>query len=131
MLVRSKSDAELVSAITLGVTLHVESVGELKRIDQIGRTAGITPQVALRVNPAFELKSSGMKMAGGAKPFGIDEEQVFDLLADFSAYAVKLRGFHIFCGFAKSQAGSADGSPSADVCVGGKIDPGLSLPARG
>lgn len=93
-----KTDAELLSAISLGVTLHVESVGELNRIDQIGRAAGQIPQVALRVNPAFELKSSGMKMAGGAKPFGIDEEQVFALLADFSGYAVKLRGFHIFCG---------------------------------
>ncbi len=93
-----KGDAELLSAITLGVTLHVESIGELQRIDAIGRVVGKTPQVALRVNPAFELKSSGMKMAGGAKPFGIDEEQVFTLLADFSGYAVKLRGFHIFCG---------------------------------
>lgn len=93
-----KADAELRSAIELGVTLHVESVGELKRIHTLGLAAGKTPQVALRVNPSFELKSSGMKMAGGAKPFGIDEEQVFALLSDFSAYAVKLRGFHIFCG---------------------------------
>lgn len=93
-----KGDAELRAAIELGVTLHVESVGELKRIHALGLAAGKTPQVALRVNPSFELKSSGMKMAGGAKPFGIDEEQVFELLADFSAYAVKLRGFHIFCG---------------------------------
>lgn len=93
-----KGDAELLSAITLGVTLHVESIGELARIHALGRQAGKTPQVALRVNPAFELKSSGMKMAGGAKPFGIDEEQVFALLADFQAYDVKLRGFHIFCG---------------------------------
>lgn len=93
-----KGDAELLSAIELGVTLHVESINELVRIDILGRKVRQTPQVALRVNPAFELKSSGMKMAGGAKPFGIDEEQVFDLLADFSSYAVNLRGFHIFCG---------------------------------
>jgi diaminopimelate decarboxylase len=93
-----KGDAELRSAIELGVTLHVESIGELNRIHQLGLVAGKTPQVALRVNPSFELKSSGMKMAGGAKPFGIDEELVFALLADFSGFAVKLRGFHIFCG---------------------------------
>lgn len=101
-----KGDAELLSAIELGVTLHVESVNELIRIDLLGRQAGHTPQVALRVNPAFELKSSGMKMAGGAKPFGIDEEQVFDLLADFSGFAVKLRGFHIFCGSQNLKADS-------------------------
>lgn len=93
-----KTDAELLSAITAGVTLNVESAGELKRIVQLGRSAERTPQVALRINPAFELKASGMKMAGGAKPFGIDEEQAFELLADIGSMAVKLRGFHIFCG---------------------------------
>ncbi len=93
-----KTDNELVAAITLGVTIHVESVGELTRIDALGRQLGVRPAVALRVNPAFELKSSGMKMAGGAKPFGIDEEQVFHLLANFSGYRLRLRGFHIFCG---------------------------------
>ncbi|MBU1308863.1 MAG: pyridoxal-dependent decarboxylase, exosortase A system-associated [Gammaproteobacteria bacterium] len=93
-----KTDAELLSAITAGVTLNVESAGELKRIVKLGENTKLTPQVALRINPAFELKASGMKMAGGAKPFGIDEEQAFELLADIGAMAVKLRGFHIFCG---------------------------------
>ncbi|MEH8018973.1 pyridoxal-dependent decarboxylase, exosortase A system-associated [Rheinheimera muenzenbergensis] len=93
-----KTDAELLSAITAGVTLNVESAGELKRIVKLGEKTKLTPQVALRINPAFELKASGMKMAGGAKPFGIDEEQAFELLADIGAMAVKLRGFHIFCG---------------------------------
>lgn len=93
-----KTDNELVAAITLGVTIHVESIGELSRIDALGRQLAVLPTVALRVNPAFELKSSGMKMAGGAKPFGIDEEQVFHLLANFAGYRLKLRGFHIFCG---------------------------------
>ena len=34
--------------------------------------------VALRVNPDFDLKGSGMKMGGGAKPFGLDAERVLD-----------------------------------------------------
>jgi diaminopimelate decarboxylase len=38
-------------------------------------------RVAVRVNPDFELKSSGMKMAGGPKQFGVDAEQVPELLA--------------------------------------------------
>ena len=93
-----KTDAELRSAISAGVTLNVESATELKRIVQIGQQLQAVPQVALRINPAFELKASGMKMAGGAKPFGIDEEQVFELLTQIAAMPVKLRGFHIFCG---------------------------------
>lgn len=93
-----KTDTELLSAISAGVTLNVESATELKRIVQIGQQVQAVPQVALRINPAFELKASGMKMAGGAKPFGIDEEQAFELLANIGSMAVKLRGFHIFCG---------------------------------
>ena len=93
-----KTDSELLSAISAGVTLNVESAGELKRIERLGVAHKLTPQVALRINPAFELKASGMKMAGGAKPFGIDEELAFELLADIAAMQVNLRGFHIFCG---------------------------------
>ncbi|WP_240222008.1 pyridoxal-dependent decarboxylase, exosortase A system-associated [Rheinheimera hassiensis] len=93
-----KTDTELAAAITAGVTLNVESANELQRICRLAELHTVTPQVALRVNPAFELKASGMKMAGGAKPFGIDEEQVFELLTQIAAMPVKLRGFHIFCG---------------------------------
>lgn len=93
-----KTDAELSAAICAGVTLNVESEGELNRLCTLGQQLKRTPQVALRVNPAFELKASGMKMAGGAKPFGIDEEQVLQLLAKIADMPVKLRGFHIFCG---------------------------------
>ncbi|MBV2127717.1 pyridoxal-dependent decarboxylase, exosortase A system-associated [Arsukibacterium indicum] len=93
-----KGDAELLAAVIAGVTLNVESLGELQRICQLGAKTNHTPQVALRVNPAFELKASGMKMAGGAKPFGIDEELVLQTLSDIGQMPVKLRGFHIFCG---------------------------------
>jgi diaminopimelate decarboxylase len=93
-----KTDAELSAAISAGVTINVESVTELKRICQLGQQLQRLPAIALRVNPAFELKASGMKMAGGAKPFGIDEEQVMALLAYIGDMPVRLRGFHIFCG---------------------------------
>lgn len=93
-----KGDAELLSAIIAGVTLNVESLGELARICQLGTQTANTPRVALRVNPVFELKASGMKMTGGAKPFGIDEEVVLDFLSKIADMPVKLRGFHIYCG---------------------------------
>jgi diaminopimelate decarboxylase len=35
-----------------------------------------TPRLAVRVNPPFGLKGSGMKMGGGAKPFGVDADRV-------------------------------------------------------
>ena len=37
-----------------------------------GPRLGLEARVALRVNPPFALKGSGMKMGGAASPFGVD-----------------------------------------------------------
>jgi diaminopimelate decarboxylase len=50
------------------------------------------------VNPDFELKSSGMKMAGGAKQFGIDAELIPEALEKIKNYGLHYRGLHIFTG---------------------------------
>ncbi len=93
-----KSAEDLTEAIVAGVTLNLESEGELERALDIGLKTGRRPVVAVRVNPAFELKTSGMKMSGGPKPFGIDEEQVPALLQKLGNLDVEFRGFHIFSG---------------------------------
>ena len=94
----AKTQVELSEAIQAGVTLHVESATELARIHQISETSGVMPRVALRVNPAFSLKSSGMQMGGGPQPFGIDEEQIPDVIAQMTEYGIPLRGLHIYAG---------------------------------
>ncbi len=93
-----KSDADLACAVAAGIVLNVESAGELERIAAIGQRLALRPQVALRINPDFELKSSGMKMGGGPKQFGIDAEAAPDVLARLAALAVDFYGFHIFSG---------------------------------
>lgn len=93
-----KSEVELRGAIAAGITLNLESAGELRRALAIGDALGIAPRVAVRVNPDFELKSSGMKMSGGAKPFGIDAEQVPQVLAQIGDSGAHFRGFHIYSG---------------------------------
>jgi diaminopimelate decarboxylase len=93
-----KGDEELRAAIASGITLNLESAGELQRTVRIGDELGIMPRVAVRVNPDFELKSSGMKMSGGAKPFGIDAEQVPTALRQIGESNVHFRGFQIFSG---------------------------------
>lgn len=100
-----KRDAELEAAITAGVTLNLESEGEANRALAIAERLGVTPRLAIRVNPDFDLKGSGMKMGGGAKPFGIDAERVPGLARKLVASGADWRGFHIFAG---SQALSAD-----------------------
>ncbi len=93
-----KTDAELTQAIAAGVTLNAESPNEIGRAARIGDALGIAPRIVLRVNPDFELKGSGMRMGGGAKPFGIDAEQVPDCLRQLAALGIALQGFHIFSG---------------------------------
>ncbi|TCO81000.1 diaminopimelate decarboxylase [Plasticicumulans lactativorans] len=93
-----KRPAELQCAVAAGITINLESETELERVTRIGEALGRRPQVAVRVNPDFELKSSGMKMGGGPKPFGVDAERVPALLAAIGARALDFRGFHIFCG---------------------------------
>lgn len=100
-----KRDAELEAAIRAGVTLNLESEGEAERALTIGDRLGITPRLAVRVNPDFELRGSGMKMGGRASPFGIDAAGVPALVRRLVAAGADWRGFHIYAG---SQALSAE-----------------------
>lgn len=93
-----KRDVELEAAIAAGVTLNCESAGEIGRALTIGERRGVAPRLAIRVNPSFELRGSGMKMGGGAKPFGIDEGQVPDLAREIADSGANWRGFHIYTG---------------------------------
>ncbi|MEO6152279.1 MAG: pyridoxal-dependent decarboxylase, exosortase A system-associated [Croceibacterium sp.] len=93
-----KRDSEIQLAITHGVTLNLESAAEARRALAIGERLGETPRLAIRVNPDFELRGSGMKMGGGAKPFGIDEEHVPALARELIGAGAEWRGLHIFAG---------------------------------
>lgn len=94
----AKQISEIRAAIVAGVTLHVESELEFERAVNIGKEINVKPIIAFRVNPAFELKASGMKMGGGPKQFGIDEERLFEILPELDYEQFEFRGFHIFWG---------------------------------
>ncbi len=100
-----KRDRELFAAIKAGVTLNVESENEAERALQIGKELSVAPRLAIRVNPGFELRGSGMKMGGGAKPFGVDADRVPALARRIVDAGANWRGFHIYSG---SQALDAD-----------------------
>ncbi len=93
-----KREAELEHAIQRGIVINIESETELERINAISRTVDRRANVAIRVNPDFELKGSGMRMSGGAKPFGIDAERVPDVLRSLDPARCVFQGFHIFSG---------------------------------
>jgi diaminopimelate decarboxylase len=101
-----KSDADLSCAVAAGVVLNMESEYEMERLALVGQRLGITPKVAIRVNPDFELKSSGMKMGGGPKQFGVDAERVPDMLERLGQLALAFQGFHIYSGSQNLKAAS-------------------------
>jgi diaminopimelate decarboxylase len=101
----AKRSDELAAAMAAGVTINLESEGEAERALAIAAGQGVRPRLAVRVNPDFDLKGSGMRMGGGAKAFGVDAERVPALVRRLLDAGADWRGFHIFAG---SQALDAD-----------------------
>ncbi len=93
-----KSINELSMAIASGITINIESLTELERIKTITDSLNKAANVAIRINPDFELKSSGMKMGGGSQQFGIDVEQLDPIFELLKAPNLVLKGLHIFTG---------------------------------
>jgi len=93
-----KRNEELEAAIAAGVTLNLESENEARRALAIAEKLGVVPRLAIRVNPDFDLRGSGMKMGGGAKPFGLDAERVPAMARELIAAGAEWRGLHIFAG---------------------------------
>lgn len=93
-----KTDAELRQAVAAGVTIELESENEAARIAATGAALGIRPRVAVRVNPDFAVKGSGMRMGGGPQQFGVDAERVPALLKELAATDLDVLGFHVFAG---------------------------------
>ena len=101
-----KRDVELRQAVAAGVLVNVESMRELPVLAAASQALGLPARVALRVNPDFELKGSGMKMGGGPKQFGIDVEQVPDALRQIAALGLAFEGYHLFAGSQNLKADS-------------------------
>ena len=116
-----KRDAELEAAIRAGVTLNLESEGEAERALAIGERTGVTPRLAVRVNPDFELRGSGMRMGGRASPFGIDAARVPALVRRLIAAGADWRGFHIFSGSQSLDSGAISESQAATVTLAGRL----------
>jgi diaminopimelate decarboxylase len=93
-----KTDSELSMAIAAGVTIELESAGEADRVVRTGEHLGVRPRVAVRVNPDFAVKGSGMRMGGGPQQFGVDQEAVPALLERLGEQDVEMTGFHVFAG---------------------------------
>lgn len=93
-----KLDSDMYDAMTRGVeAFHVESLGEVARLQAVAASLDHIQPVLLRINLALpgEL-SSRLRMAGTATPFGIDEAQLAEAVrAVDDAANLALVGFHV------------------------------------
>ncbi|MEY4268836.1 MAG: hypothetical protein RLZZ58_52 [Pseudomonadota bacterium] len=116
-----KRDRELGAAIAAGVTINLESAGEAARALAIADAAGVVPRLAVRVNPDFDLKGSGMRMGGGAKPFGVDADRVPTLVGDLISAGADWRGFHIFAGSQALDAAAIADTQAQTVALAARL----------
>jgi len=93
-----KTAAEIRQAVAAGILIEVESGTEFRRVIAAADELGIEPNVAVRVNPDFAVKGSGMRMGGGPQQFGIDAELVPAVLRDYATAGANVLGFHVFAG---------------------------------
>jgi diaminopimelate decarboxylase len=93
-----KRDCELRQAVAAGILINVESFREVEVLAKFSEELGLAARVAVRINPDFELKGSGMKMGGGPKQFGVDAEQAPELLSKIGERKLAFEGFHLFAG---------------------------------
>ncbi|WP_037565943.1 pyridoxal-dependent decarboxylase, exosortase A system-associated [Sphingomonas sp. UNC305MFCol5.2] len=116
-----KRDAEIELAIRAGVTLNVESEAEGQRALAIGGMLGMRPRLAVRVNPDFELRGSGMKMGGRASPFGIEAQHVAGLVKRLILGGAEWRGLHIFAGSQSLDTQAVIETQAATVALAARI----------
>jgi diaminopimelate decarboxylase len=93
-----KTADEITRAVAAGITIEIESPTEMRRIADAGEHLGVRPRVAIRVNPDFQMKGSGMRMGGGPSQFGVDAELVPAVLGELAGLDLDFLGFHIFSG---------------------------------
>lgn len=125
-----KRPEELAAAIAAGITINIESETELATIARQSETLGLRPRVALRINPQFELKASGMKMGGGPKQFGIDEERIPNVLKSINTLEMEFVGFHIFSGSQNLNAESIIESQNKSVELAIRLSADCPSPIR-
>jgi diaminopimelate decarboxylase len=94
----AKRDEELKAALEFGLTLNVESAGELMRAEAVAVELGIERAVSVRVNPPWGVEEERPILGGNAPTkFGVDLEQLPAFVeAAKSLKKLRVRGLHVF-----------------------------------
>jgi len=93
-----KSPEELVWAVENGIrTIHIESLTEAHRLNQIAAARGVCQDVLLRINANFDIHEAQTTFSGGSKKFVVDEEQLDNVLPQVLGLKhLNFRGLHVY-----------------------------------
>lgn len=105
-----KRMAEIDAAVAAGVTIIVESGGQVDAAAESSERIGHAARLLFRLNPPIAVAGSGMRMGGGASAFGMDPEQAVTAIDRARERGLRAAGFHIYSG---SQ--NLDGGKIADA----------------
>lgn len=96
-----KTERELAQAVRADVyRINVESIQELRQIEEIAERTGKVVPVALRINPAQRKSTGKVQMSGTASQFGIEETDLTSELFKeiVSLPHICLLGIHLYMG---------------------------------
>lgn len=93
-----KSPEELIWSVKNNIrTIHLESLLEAYRLNQICQQLGKKQDVLLRINPNFHIHGAQANFSGDSSKLGIDEGQVFDILPQILKLPnLNFLGLHVY-----------------------------------
>jgi diaminopimelate decarboxylase len=93
-----KAPEELLWSAQNGVrTVHLESLTEAHRLDQLCREHNKTQDILLRVNPNFHIHGAQANFSGDSSKLGIDEKKLHEFLPQILAMEnLRFRGLHVY-----------------------------------
>jgi len=78
-------------------TVHIESLLEAHRLENICAALNKTQDVLLRINANFDIHEAQTTFSGGSRKFGVDEEKLADVLPRLLALKhLNFRGLHVY-----------------------------------
>ncbi|MDD7464158.1 MAG: diaminopimelate decarboxylase [Anaerococcus sp.] len=72
-------------------TIIADSLGELKKIDEICKEMGINEEVGVRINPNFSFFTESKSPS----KFGVDQDQLIEFLHNNEYENIRIRGIHV------------------------------------
>ena len=93
-----KSPDELTWSVETGIKLvHVESLVEAYRLDEICKKANRKQDILVRVNPNFHIHGAQASFSGDSSKFGIDQMDIFEFLPQILKLShLNFCGLHVY-----------------------------------